>query len=616
MDTTRTDLESSWRRPGAVGDGLVPSRLRSSTGDHRGRPWGRPYGVVACKLGALATAVLAVAMFASSAAAEVLEVMRGELERSQRVLGDEPTPIYYLSYEITEDKVASVSGTFGALTGWNENESRGLDIDLRVGSPDFDNTRELRSQRGGFPGFRTIVQVPLEEEGLRTILWYQTDRKYKEALERFTMVRSDEQVSVEADDQSGDFSVERAEQASEETAVIEVDRDAWEDKVRRFSAPFAESPHVFAANATIWADAETRWYVNTEGSAIKTSSAYYRISISASTRADDGMVLPRTEQFFSLTPEGLPDDATVMATVHRMVSDLEALREAPLVEPYTGPAVLSGRASGVFFHEILGHRLEGHRQKGATEGQTFRKMVGEAVLPETFSVVFDPTIKRLGNTDLVGAYRYDNQGVKARRVPVIENGVLTNFLMGRTPIEGFPKSNGHGRKNTGFAPVARQSNLIVEVLDTWPRDELKAQLIAMAEAEGKPFGLLFERIQGGYTITGRSLPNAFNVTPTVVYRINLDGSEELVRGVDLIGTPLTAFSRIVAAGDDLEVFNGTCGAESGPVPVSAVSPSILVSQIEVQKKGKSQTRLPILSPPGDRSSAFGAMPSGPAGARR
>ena len=446
----------------------------------------------------VALGVLGAALFASSAFADVLDVMREELERSRDVLVEQPTPVYYLSYEITEDKSVAVNSAFGALTGWNENESRGLDIDLRVGSPNFDNTRELRSQRGGFRSFRSIVPVPLEAEGLRTILWYQTDRKYKDALERFTVVQSDEQVSVEADDKSGDFSVEKAEQATEETLAIEVDRGAWEERVRRYSAPFLASPHVFAANAAIWADAETRWYVNTEGTAIKTSNAYYRISISASTRADDGMVLPRTEQFFSLTPEGLPDDETVMAAVHKMVSDLEALREAPLVEPYTGPALLSGRASGVFFHEILGHRLEGHRQKGATEGQTFRKMVGEAVLPTTFSVVFDPTLRRLGNTDLVGTYRYDNEGVKARRVPVIVDGILTGFLMGRIPIEGFPKSNGHGRKNTGFAPVARQSNLIVEVSETKTRDELKAQLIAMAEQEGKPFGLLFDRIQGGF----------------------------------------------------------------------------------------------------------------------
>ena len=545
--------------------------------------------------GAVAAAVL---LFGGGAQATVLDVMRDELQRSHAVLAEQPTPVYYLSYEITEDKVVSVGGSFGALARWSANETRGLDVDLRVGSPELDNTRELRTQPGFFGMRSSSAPVPLDEEGLRTVLWYRTDKKYKDAIERFTQVQTDVQVSVEAEDKAGDFSVESKETASQDTVEIEVDRAAWEEKVRRYSAPFADSPHIHTASATLWADAETRWYVNTEGSAIKTSTAYYRISIYAATRAEDGMVLPRSEQFFAFSPEGLPDDETVMAAVHRMVRDLEALREAPLVEPYTGPAILSGMASGVFFHEILGHRLEGHRQKGVDEGQTFREMVGENVLPETFSVIFDPTIRRIGDTDLVGAYSYDNEGVKARRVPVIVGGVLTNFLMGRTPIEGFPKSNGHGRKNTGFSPVARQSNLFVEVSEPRTRDELKAELLALVERDGKSFGLLFDRIQGGFTITGRSLPNAFNVTPTVVYRVNLDGSEEIVRGVDLIGTPLTAFSRIIAGGDDLQVFNGTCGAESGPVPVAAVSPSILVEQIEVQKKDKAQTRLPILPPPG------------------
>ena len=533
----------------------------------------------------------------------MLDVMREELERSRGVLAEQPAPAYYLSYEITEDKTATVGGEFGSLTRWWEGVRRSLDIDLRVGSPALDNTREL-SQRvsRGSRGFGRAAQIPIEdEEGLRTVLWDRTDKKYKEAIERYTKVQADVQVNVETGNKTGDFSLEKAEVASEDTVALRADRAEWEDKVRRYTAPFADSPHVLSANATIGGNVETRWYVNSEGSAIKTSTAYYRVSIRAVTRAEDGMVLPRSEQFFSLTPEGLPDDETVMAAVRKMVGDLEALRTAPLVEPYTGPAILSGRASGVFFHEILGHRLEGHRQKGATEGQTFRKMVGESVLPETFSVTFDPTIRRFGATDLVGAYRYDNQGVKARRVPVIVNGVLTNFLMARIPIEGFPKSNGHGRKNVGFAPVARQSNLIVEPSETMTREELKARLLAMLERDGKDFGLLFDRIQGGFTITRRDLPNVFTVTPTVVYRINLDGSEDLVRGVNLIGTPLTAFSRIEAAGDDFQVFNGTCGAESGLVPVATVSPSILVSQIEVQKGTTAQTRLPILPPPGDAS---------------
>ena len=545
----------------------------------------------------------AILLFAGQAAADVLDVMRAELERSREVLAQQPTPAYYLSYEITEDQSVTVTGTFGSLAQSWESMRRNLDIDLRVGSPALDNTRELsqRVDRRGFSFGRT-VPIPIgDEEALRTVLWHRTDKKYKEAIERFTKVQADVQVNVKTGDKTGDFSREKAEIASEGTVALRADRAGWEEKVRRYTAPFADSPHIFSANATIWGDVETRWYVNSEGSAIKTSTAYYRVSISAVTRAEDGMVLPRSEQFFSLSPEGLPDDETVMAAVHTMVDDLEALREAPLVEPYAGPAILSGKASGVFFHEILGHRLEGHRQKGVTEAQTFRKMVGQSVLPEMFSVTFDPTIRRFGATDLVGTYRYDNQGVKARRVPVIVKGVLTNFLMGRMPIEGFPRSNGHGRKNTGYAPVARQSNLIIEASETMTQEELKAQLLAMVERDGKDFGLLFDRIQGGFTITGRELPNVFTVNPTVVYRINLDGSEELVRGVNLIGTPLTAFSRIEAAGDDFEVFNGTCGAESGAVPVATVSPSILVSQIEVQKATTAQTRLPILPPPGNAS---------------
>ena len=280
-----------------------------------------------------------------------------------------------------------------------------------------------------------------------------------------------------------------------------------------------------------------------------------------------------------------------------MMRHVAGLREAPVVEPYTGPAILSGTASGVFFHEILGHRVEGHRQKLEDEGQTFKKMRNERVLPESFSVFFDPTQKRLGSFDLVGSYRYDNQGMAGRRVAVIDKGVLRNFLMSRTPIDGFPSSNGHGRKQMGFKPVARQSNLIVHVENPLTSRELKARLIAAIEAEGKPFGLRFAEIQGGFTITGRTIPNSFNVTPLLVYRVYPDGREELVRGVDLIGTPLTTFSRIVAGDDQIAVFNGTCGAESGGVPVAAASPAILVSQIEVQKKSKSQERPPLLPAP-------------------
>ena len=536
----------------------------------------------------------------SSAAVSVLGVMQNELDRSAKELAQQPTPLYFLSYEITEEKSAFVRASFGTISASSNSERRLLDIDLRVGDYSLDNTHPIRERFG--PGSRRFSQleVPVSDiDALRSILWYQTDRKYKEAIEQLTRVKATVQVKVEEEDRAADFSAESPEQALEDPHSLKFDRSAWEDKLKKYTSPFSQSSHIYAADAALSASVVTRWYVNSEGAKIRTSESRARLMISALTKAEDGMELPRYESFFSFDPNDLPDDSEVLEEVHTIISDLEALRVAPIADPYTGPAILSGRASGVFFHEILGHRVEGHRQKSEQDSQTFKKMLGQRVLPETFSVVFDPTVTRIGPSDLAGSYRFDNQGVKARRVEVIEDGTLKQFLMSRTPIDGFARSNGHGRKQAGYAPVSRQSNLFVEVSEPYSRDALKEMLIARLNAEDKEFGLFFEDIQGGFTTTGRMLPNAFNVLPIMVYRIYANGREELVRGVDLIGTPLTTFSKVVAASDEIEVFNGTCGAESGGVPVSAASPAVLVSQIEVQKKEKSIERLPLLpAPPG------------------
>ena len=530
----------------------------------------------------------------------VLDAMKAELDRSMELLGEEETPPYFLSYEISESRSASASASFGALTGSDERHERLLDIDLRVGDYSLDNTRPIRDTffSSAFLGSGS-TQVPLDDDpaAIRGILWAETDKEYKRALEQLTQVKTNVQVKVEAEDQSDDFSREAPSTGVDEARPIEYERAEWEDRVRRYSAPFAEHGEFLRASASLTAGTDTRWFVNSEGSGIQTSETRYRLSVSAMTKADDGMELPLYKSYSSFTLDGLPDDETVERDVRKMIEILLALREAPLVEPYTGPAILSGEASGVFFHEILGHRLEGHRLKQADDSQTFRDQLNQRVLPESFSVHFDPTVRTYGPSDLVGSYRYDNQGVAARRVTVIDKGILKNFLMSRSPIDGFPNSNGHGRKQPGRKPVARQSNLIVEVTDPLTRAELQARFADAIQAADKPFGLRIEEIQGGFTFTGRVMPNSFNVTPLLVYRVHPDGREELVRGVDLIGTPLTTFSRVIAADDQIGVFNGFCGAESGMVPVSAAAPSILVSQIEVQKKEKNQDRPPILPAP-------------------
>jgi hypothetical protein len=529
----------------------------------------------------------------------VLEAARAELTRTMELLQDQPVPPYFLAYEITESHAVDVAGSFGALHQSEETYRRQLDIDLRVGSYEMDNTHPVRGGARRLPDRYTLIELPLDDDpaALRSVIWSHTDRKYRRAVERLTQVRSDVQVKVAEEDLSADFSREDPETYFEEPMLLRVDRDLWEEKVRRYSVPFARHGDIYQARASLSAGAVTRWFTSSEGSSLQTSAVRYRLMISAVTKADDGMELPRYESFFATSPEGLPDDATVLETVERMIRDLLALRTAPVVDPYTGPAILSGRAAGVFFHEVFGHRIEGHRQRREEEGQTFKKKIGERLLPESFTIIFDPTRDRLAGTELVGFYRFDNQGVRARPVTVLEDGVFRSFLLSRTPLEGFPASNGHGRRQPGFVPVARQSNLIVQVEDPLTPERLRERLLAMIRQEGKPFGLIFEDIQGGFTMTGRTLPNAFNVLPIMVYRLFPDGRQELVRGVDLIGTPLTTFSSIVAGGNQPAVFNGTCGAESGGVPVAAVSPAILISQIEVQKKAKSQERPPLLPPP-------------------
>jgi len=525
----------------------------------------------------------------------ILAAMKAELTRSEQTFKSQPAQPYFLSYEITDDQVVSVTGTFGKLETSQGTHSRELDIDLRVGSTHLDNTHGMR-EAADRPD---PIDVPIDADpaALRSVLWYHTDLKYKRAVERLTTVNTDVQVRVEQEDKSDDFSPEPAAKHFDKPLTMAVDRRGWEEKVRKYTAPFARYGDIYSATAVLIGDIETRWYVNSDGSEIEVSRPFYNLYLSAQTKADDGMELPRYESFFSFAPEGLPSDAAVLKTVDQMIKDLHALRVAPIVDPYTGPAILSGRASGVFFHEVFGHRIEGHRQKGEEEGQTFKKKVGEKVLPGNFSVISDPTKAKLGAAELAGNYDFDNEGVPAQRVTVVDHGVFRNFLMSRSPIEGFPHSNGHGRRQQGYAPVARQSNLMVEVDHPVSRAALKKLLIEEMKKQDKPFGLYFDDIQGGFTLTGRSLPNAFNVLPIMVYRVYPDGREELVRGVDLIGTPLTAFSKILAGDGETATFNGVCGAESGSVSVSASSPDVLVSQIEVQKKQKSQERLPILPAP-------------------
>jgi TldD protein len=533
----------------------------------------------------------------------MLDAMKAELARAMEHLKKQPTPPYFLSYEVTEIEQTGTTGSFGTLISSSPaNRHRMLGIDLRVGGYELDNTHPIRGSIFGAIDNYSVFPMPIDDDpdAIRALLWYYTDQKYKRAVEQLIALKTNVKVKVEETDKSGDFSPVKAETYTEpEPPGLSVDRKAWEDKVRKYTAPFQRYGNIYYANASFTGSREVRWFVSSDGAALQTAETAYRLMISGFAKASDGMELPRYESFYSSTLAGMPSDDAVLAKVQQMTKDLMALKTAPVMEPYVGPAILSPRATGVIFHEIFGHRIEGQREKRENQSQTFRDKVGTKVLPDFISVYSDPTARRYGETELAGYYKYDNEGVKAERVTVVENGILKNFLMSRLPVDGFPKSNGHGRRAEGYNVAGRQSNLLVVASKTVTPEELKKQLIEEVKKKNLPYGLDFEDIEGGFTSVGRGGPNSFEVIPIMVYRIYADGHEELVRGVDLIGTALTTFNKILAADNRSAAFNGICGAESGPVPVSAGGPGLLFSEIEVQKKPKSQERSPILSPPFD-----------------
>ena len=534
----------------------------------------------------------------------VQRALEEEAKRAMSVLTQKGSPKpYFLSYQVNESKTSEITTSLGALQYSNTNKQRVLDIEVRVGDYGFDNTHQIRGQRGG--GDQALqrpgsVLMPIDDDvdALKSVIWLETDRRYKAAVERLINVQANRAIRVEEEDASGDMSREKPEKGLTPVRDASVDLPGWEKKLRTYSAMFKGNPELFEGQASLSLTVNNQYFVNSEGTSVRHGTIQYRISLVGRTQAEDGMTFQRFESFDAHTLDGLPSDDTVRKTVEKIVKDLKALRAAPVIEPYTGPAILSGRASGVFFHEIFGHRIEGQRNKNESEGQTFARQVGKQILPTFISVTDDPTTEKIGSIDLNGYYIYDDEGVKARPVNVVENGILKNFLLSRSPVAGFEESNGHGRKQPGYKAVGRQGNLLVKASTAVPMERLREMLIEEAKKQGKQFGLLFDDISGGFTLTGRDSPQSFQVTPIMVYRIYVDGRpDELVRGADLIGTPLTSFSKIIAASDKVDIFNGFCGAESGYVPVSAVSPAILTSQIEVQKKAKSSERMPILPAP-------------------
>jgi predicted Zn-dependent protease len=552
----------------------------------------------------------------------LLEVLAAEVTRNLAQLqrDDQDVPAYFLAYDLVARDHLWLETQQGQLVRRRLETDRTVDVDVRVGSRQLDNSHSLGGNYGPGNGLGTGIPVAVQDEplALQQALWMLTEQQYRDALVALSSAESGEQLRSqdEAKPPSPDFSEEAPTVHVEPRAQLDLAALArtWEPRLREASTVLGNDPKVLESNVVLLAHVDNRSFADSEGSRVQGSHTRIRIMLSATAQADDGMRLSRFENFEVHTPEQLPAQSLLVDTARRLREELVALRTAPLAEPYAGPAVLAGRAAGVFFHEIFGHRLEGHRQKDDLEGQTFSTMIGKRVLPAFLDMVDDPTAQRLGGVPLSGHYYIDDEAVSARRTVLVDRGKLQGFLLSRSPVLPFKRSNGHGRRERGNQVVARQGNLIVTSRKTIPDQRLRQALIDEVKRQNKPYGLWFSDIQGGYTITERSGPQAFKVLPLLVYRIWADGRpDELVRGVDLVGTPIAVFETIIATGDSPGIFNGMCGAESGDVPVSAVSPALLLRSVEIERASHDRDKPPLLPPPPDPRATAAAPKDMPAG---
>lgn len=532
-----------------------------------------------------------------------LEAMREEMNRTLKELSLKDFPqIYFVNYSIRLVETYDIGARFGNIYEERNDRFGIADVDVRVGSYEYDHSSDkgLDFEFSWSPSeYRPSNIVPLtpDKDAIRNVLWILSDNAYKGNASQYLKKKGKAIYEVEEKEQKDCFSREEKVSYFGEQRALTFDMKRYVEIARRLSAMFIDYPEIFDSNVKIRAEKITHILVNSEGSEIIMDKVYYSFVASAFSRADDGMLLTNERSFYATMYERFPDENRLSRDIRDLIKELLDLRKAPLFEPYTGPAILEPEATGVLFHEAVGHRLEGDRINDQSEGQTFKGKIGQKILPDFITVYDDPSMREFGGITLNGFYEYDDQGVKGQRVTLVEKGVLKNYLMSRKPVKGFDRSNGHGRQGIYGKPMSRMAVTYVVAEDPVSGSDLKKMLIEEVKRQGKPYGLIIKNIKGGSTNTSTFGYQAFNGVPRTVYRVYPDGREELVRGVEMVGTPLVTISKIVKASDDYNVFNGYCGAESGYIPVSAIAPSVLISEIELQSTMKFKERPPILPSP-------------------
>ena len=513
---------------------------------------------------------------ALAAADPVLQAMRSELERSQSHLKlDQMAAPYYIEYRVIEADQFSAEADFGASRGEVRARLRVLRVVVRVG--DYKQDSYFAQGQG------SVAFLPLDDDmlAMRHEIWLATDAAYKAATESLTAKQAQlKQLTV--DQPVDDFAHADPVQSVEPLAKLEFEPQHWMKMLQDASALYKNDPLIEGFESSLRFQAVNRYFVNSEGTVVRSGQTYYGMVLGCNTQAADAMLLDRSNGFeVAGSTQELPSANDFVALAAKLADSLKQLRDAPVVdEEYRGPVLFSADAAATVFGDLVGENVLGNKPQLGQNSRTtgaFAASYKSRVLPDFLSVVDDPTISSYRGQALLGHYEIDDEGVPSQRVAVIEKGNLVNYLVGRSPIRDFPTSNGHGRARVpNYFPGPSLSNLIVSSSQPVPQPELKKKLIDLCQQRDLPYCYYVETF-------GPKL------APRLLYRVwTKDGHEELVRGASFGELDTRALrSDLIAAGDDVYIEDHPLN-----IPHSIAAPSILFDELEVKRANVNKEKLP------------------------
>jgi TldD protein len=515
---------------------------------------------------------------AAAASDPVLQAMREELDRSKANLKMENIAApYYIEYTVSDFEEYDAEAAYGALRQKQPSHGRSARVVVRVGDYKQD------SYYG--PGIGVVDLAPLDNDpiALRHQLWLATDQAYKAASQALAAKKA-----VFSQFSSGqpfdDFAAAPPLQSLSPLVKLDFDPAPYDAMLEKATALFRTDPKILSLTSQLRFRAVNRYFVNSEGTVTRKGYTVYFMNLSGATQADDGMRLERSPYYSTATLKELPSAEAYQEDAANMIRTLKALREAPVVdEEYRGPVLFSNDAASDIFYGMIGGNVVGRRPKPGDSSRTegdFASSYKSRVLPVSISIIDDPTLKTFHGKTLIGSYDIDDEGVRAEKVSVVQDGELVNYLLGREPIRDFPASNGHGRAGPGQPPGPNLGNLIVQSKQPLSQEGIKKKLIEICRQENKPYGYRVETLAG--------------YNPRLLYRVyEKDGHEELVRGAEFNELDARALRNdLIAMGNDPLVSN-----REGQIPETVISPSILFDEIEVKRTDAKNAKLPEYPPP-------------------